>query len=101
MKEAESEKKVWRSAPMTSTQLEAHDLNGSAEIERLTTQVGQLRAECARLAQALKEAAVEGDLARKTLSKVLAQIEREKREFEDVDIASLEAISAGPVEMLS
>src|SRR5688500_11490273 len=63
---------------MITSQTQSHELNGSAEIERLTTKIGQLQTECARLSQALNNVTAERDFARKALAKVLAQMEREK-----------------------
>lgn len=73
-----------------------HAVNGNAEVERLTTLVQQLQDECVRLRQALEDAEAERQLYRQAYYDRL----RAEREFEDVDIASLKAMSAGPVEKL-
>jgi outer membrane murein-binding lipoprotein Lpp len=70
--------------------------NGSAEVERLAAAVRELQNECNRLRLALTAAAAERDSYRQSLYETA----RAAREFEDVDIPSLEAISAGPVEMI-
>ena len=70
--------------------------NGHAEIERLNQLVRTLQDECERLRNALEVAEAERKLFRTAFYDNL----RAAREFEDVDIPSLERISAGPVEMI-
>jgi predicted RNase H-like nuclease (RuvC/YqgF family) len=72
-------------------------VDGNAEVERLTTLVQQLQDECVQLRQALAEAEAERQLFRQAYYDKL----RAEREFEDVDIASLTAMSAGPVGILA
>jgi len=78
------------------TPSQPHAVNRNAEVERLTTLVQQLQDECVQLRQALAEAETERQLFRQAYYDRL----RSEREFEDVDIASLTAMSAGPVERL-
>jgi hypothetical protein len=78
------------------SQTQGHQSNGSAESERLATLVRELQDECERLRQALAKVETERDWYRKAIS----ENARAAREFEDVDIPTLEAISAGPVEMI-
>lgn len=78
------------------TPSQPHAVNGNAEVERLSALVQQLQAECARLRQALEESEAERELFRQGYYEKL----RAEREFVDVDIASLTAMSAGPVEKL-
>ena len=70
--------------------------NGSAEIERLVTLVRELQEECIRMRQTLAKTEMERDRYRQAY---LDQA-RAARAFEDLDIPTLKAISAGPVEMI-
>jgi predicted nuclease with TOPRIM domain len=70
--------------------------NGSAEIERLQTRVRELQEESTRMRQTLAKTEMERDRYRQAY---LDQA-RAARAFEDLDIPTLEAISAGPVEMI-
>jgi len=74
----------------------SHSSNNSGELQRLSALVQELRAEVERLSKALAKAEQEREWYRKAIY----EHEREKREFENVDIASLEAMSAGPVELI-
>ena len=56
----------------------------------------ELQNECNRLREALAKAEAERDWYRKAIY----ENARAAREFEDVDIPSLEKMSAGPVEMI-
>jgi hypothetical protein len=75
---------------------ESKGSDGNAETARLATVVQELQAECAKLRQALAKTEAERNL----YLKAIYANARATREFEDVDIASLEAMSAGPVEMI-
>jgi predicted RNase H-like nuclease (RuvC/YqgF family) len=77
-------------------QSQTHQANGSAEIERLTALNRELQDECTRLCQALAQMEAE----RNRYLKAIHENARMAREFEDVDIPSLKAMSAGPVEMI-
>ena len=68
----------------------------NAETERLRMLVQSLQDECARLRQDLAKTEAERD----QYLKGLYENARKIREFEDVDIPSLEAMSGGPVEMI-
>ena len=70
--------------------------NGSAEIERLATLVRELQEERMRMRQTLAKTEMERDRYRQAY---LDQA-RAARAFEDLDIPTLEAISAGPVEVI-
>jgi len=70
--------------------------NGNPETRRLASLVQVLQAECAQLRQTLAQAEAERDRLRLA---IYVQA-RAAREFEDLDIPSLEAMSAGPVELL-
>jgi hypothetical protein len=71
------------------------ELNG-AEADRLAIRVQELENECARLRRALAQTEKE----RNSYLKAIYENARAAREFEDVDIPTLEAMSAGPVEMI-
>jgi predicted nucleic acid-binding Zn-ribbon protein len=77
-------------------QTQTHQANGSAEIDRLTALVRELQDECTRLRQALAQSETE----RNRYLKSIYENARTAREFEDVDIPTLKAMSAGPVEMI-
>lgn len=77
-------------------QPQTQGVNGNTEVERLATLVQQLQDECAKLRQALAKTEAERHLYRQAFYANA----RATREFQDVDIPSLEAISAGPVEMM-
>ena len=66
------------------------------EVERLATLVHRMRSECESLRRSLAKAEAERDL----YLKAIYEHERDNREFENVTIAELEEISAGPVEMI-
>lgn len=68
--------------------------NGNDELARLAAFVREQQAVIAHMSKALAKAEQEREWYRKAI----CEYEREKREFEDVDIATLEAMSAGPVE---
>lgn len=67
-----------------------------ADIEQLEALVGDLQAECGRLRAALAKAESE----REAYRRLFMEDARERREFEDLDLATLEATSPGPVEKL-
>jgi hypothetical protein len=67
----------------------SHVTNGEAEIQRL-------EAECGKLREALAKAESERDAYRHLFLKEA----RERREFEDLDLPALQAMSAGPIEKL-
>jgi hypothetical protein len=73
-----------------------HAINGAADIEGLHAQIRDLQKECSRLNQALASSEDERNRYRQAF---LDQA-RASREFEDLDVAALENMSAGPVEML-
>jgi hypothetical protein len=73
-----------------------HLANGSAEIERLETRVRDLQEECTRLRQELAKTEIE----RNRYHQAFLGQAGAAREFEDLDIPTLEAMSAGPVEMI-
>jgi molecular chaperone GrpE (heat shock protein) len=75
---------------------EAHESNGNTEGERLTARVQELETECTKLQQALAQAQAECNLYRQTMYAYA----RAAREFENADMATLHATSAGPVEMI-
>ncbi|MBI1830229.1 MAG: hypothetical protein HYR84_02115 [Planctomycetes bacterium] len=75
---------------------QAHTANGDAEIQRLESVVRDLQGECEKLREALATAQAERDSYRQ----LFLQEARERREFEDLDIPTLESMSAGPVEEL-
>jgi predicted nucleic acid-binding Zn-ribbon protein len=77
-------------------QTQSQGANGSAEIARLSTRVQELQDECEKLRQALAKLQAERD----RYLKALYAGARATREFEDVDIASLQAMTSGPVEMI-
>jgi hypothetical protein len=70
--------------------------NPNAETERLAALVQELQEECDKLRQALAQAQSERDGYRKAIY----EHARAAREFVDVDIDSLKAVSAGPVETI-
>ena len=70
--------------------------NGTAETERLQAQIRELESECVRLKQALVKAEAE----RNDYRHLFLEEARARREFEDLDVATLERMSAGPVELL-
>jgi hypothetical protein len=70
--------------------------NGNPAMDALIARLERLQEECDRLRQALAKSEEE----RKLYRKALYEQGRAAREFEDVDIASLEAMSAGPVGIL-
>ncbi|MBI3823369.1 MAG: hypothetical protein HY289_11925 [Planctomycetes bacterium] len=73
-----------------------HTANGDTEVRRLESAVRELEGECGRLREALAKAQSE----RETYRQLFLQEARERREFEDLDIPTLERMSAGPVEKL-
>lgn len=77
-----------------NNQANSHSSNNSNEVQRLSALVHELQTQVDRLSKALEKAEQEREWYRKAI----CEYEREKREFENVDIASLEAMSAGPVE---
>ncbi len=77
-------------------QTQTHQANGSPGTERLGALVRELQEECNRLRQALAQMEKE----RNAYLKAIYEDARAAREFEDVDIPSLDAMSAGPVEMI-
>jgi hypothetical protein len=68
-------------------------LSEHAEVERLSNLVKSLQEECEKLRQALQKMEAERNQA-------LCANARAAREFVNVDIPSLAAISGGPVEMI-
>jgi hypothetical protein len=70
--------------------------NGSAEIQRLETIIREQQEECNTLRQALAKSEIERNRYRQLFIDEL----RTAREFENLDIPTLEAMSAGPVEMI-
>jgi hypothetical protein len=70
--------------------------NGAADIEGLHSQIRELQEECSKLKQALASSEDE----RIRYRQAFLDQARAAREFEDVDIVSLEKMSAGPVELL-
>jgi len=70
--------------------------NGSSEIERLGSLVSDLQQENTRLRQSLLKVESERDRYREAF----LDHARAAREFEDLDIPTLESMSAGPVEMI-
>ena len=58
--------------------------------------IRELQEECNQLRQALADVKLERDCYRQMLLEEL----RSRGEFEDLDITTLEAMSAGPVELL-
>jgi hypothetical protein len=83
-------------APPGTNAGQSHQSNGGTEYERLATLVRELQDECNRLRQALAKMETERDLYRKAMF----ENARTAREFQDVDIATLEAMSAGPVDRI-
>jgi hypothetical protein len=80
-----------------------HEVNGSpqlpadrSEIERLEANIRQLQQERDQLLQALAEMELQRDQYRC----LFLQQARAAREFEDLDLPTLQAMSAGPVEPL-
>lgn len=71
-------------------------LDQNAEIEQLAALVQELREECETLRRALAQTESERDGYRKAIH----EHARKAREFEDVDVNSLNALSAGPVETM-
>ncbi len=70
--------------------------NGDGELQRLEAMVRELQTECGKLREALAKAESE----REAYRDLFLQEARERREFEDLDIPTLERMSAGPVEKL-
>ena len=70
--------------------------NGSAEIKGLQTLVRELQEECIRMRQTLAKTETERD----RYGQAYLEQARAVRAFEDLDIPTLKAISAGPVEMI-
>jgi hypothetical protein len=70
--------------------------NGAADIEELHSQIRELQEECSKLKLALARSEDE----RIRYRQAFLDQARTAREFADLDIASLEKMSAGPVEML-
>ena len=70
--------------------------NGWTEVEELHKRVRALEDECNRLKQALAVSEAE----RKRYRQAFLDQARAAREFVDVDVDSLDAKSAGPVELL-
>jgi hypothetical protein len=70
--------------------------NGDAEVQRLESLVCDLQAECGGLREALAKAESE----REAYRHLFLDEARQRREFEDMDLAAIEAMSAGPVEKL-
>ena len=68
--------------------------NGSSDTERLESLVRELQEECSRLRQALAAAEKARDCYRQLFVDSLPP------EWKDLDIPTLEARSAGPVEMI-
>lgn len=81
---------------MAVGQSHLQETNGVAEIERLQTRICDLEDECLRLKHALAAAETE----RAFYKQAFLDQARTAREFEDLDVAMLERMSAGPVEML-
>ena len=74
----------------------SHLTNGSTEIERLNAFICELQEECKSLRQALTKTEIERD----RYHQAFVEEARAAREFEDLDISTLETMSAGPVEMI-
>ncbi len=70
-----------------------HRTNGTADIERLQGQIRDLQDECSRLKQALAKSEAE----RIVYHQAFIDQARATRKFEELDIASLQSISAGPL----
>jgi hypothetical protein len=70
--------------------------NGNADVQHLEAVVRELQEECRRLREALGKA----DREREAYKQLFLEEARNSREFENLDIPTLEAMSAGPVEML-
>jgi hypothetical protein len=79
-----------------NSQTPVQSANGISETVQLQAQITKLEAECRRLKQALAAAELERDRYRCAF---LDQA-RAAREFEDLDVPTLERMSAGPVEKL-
>ena len=75
---------------------EPHESNGDAQVQRLEALVCDLKAECAKLREALAKAESE----REAYRHLFLDEARQRREFEDLDLPTLQAMSAGPVEKL-
>jgi hypothetical protein len=75
---------------------ESNTANGDTEVQRLQRTVCELQEECGKLREALAKAESE----REAYRQLFLQEARERREFEDLDISTLERMSAGPVESL-
>ncbi len=75
---------------------QTHPPNGSSAIEHLTAQLRALETECATLRTALATSNLECDRWRAAYYDEA----RAAREFEDLDIETLKAMTAGPVEMI-
>lgn len=83
-------------ATSDSVQASATPAIGAANAEILKTQVLELQEECRKLRSALAKTESE----REAYRQLFLQEARERREFEDLDIPTLERMSAGPVEKL-
>ncbi|MCI0739065.1 MAG: hypothetical protein L0Y72_08475 [Gemmataceae bacterium] len=82
--------------PQENGQAKIEEASTKAENALLAAQVQQLQSECDQLRRALAKCEEERNL----YLKAVYEHHRANREFEDVDIPSLEAISAGPVELI-
>ena len=78
-------------------QPQAHLNNGQAEIERLHDLLRNANEECQSLRQALADTKAERDGYRE----LFLEQARAAREFEDLDIDTLKALSAGPLKPIA
>lgn len=77
-----------------ASQAQVDSANDRTDTERLEATVRELQQECNRLRQAL----INAEKERTAYRHLFLEQARAAREFEDLDIPTLEAMSAGPVE---